>query len=82
VPITTDICFNKPVTNEVPYWLLREYYLRHMLFETRHNIFPPLQLHALHHHIQQVFNNLAIHLADISTVPTNICGTRMVQLEF
>jgi hypothetical protein len=38
VSLATDIFLNKPVTNDVPYWLLLEHYLGHMPFETLHNI--------------------------------------------
>jgi hypothetical protein len=33
---TEDIYLNKPVTKEVPYWLLREHQFSIVLFETRH----------------------------------------------
>jgi hypothetical protein len=32
--VTADTCLNKPVTKEVPYWLLCETYFRNMLIET------------------------------------------------
>jgi hypothetical protein len=35
--VIVDICFNTPVTTEVPYELLREHYLRRMPFEARNS---------------------------------------------
>jgi hypothetical protein len=34
-----DMCLNKRVTTEIPYWLSQECYLRNMAFETCHNIY-------------------------------------------
>jgi hypothetical protein len=34
------MCFNKPVSNEAPYSLPRERYLRKVPFEARHNMKP------------------------------------------
>jgi hypothetical protein len=36
--VAANMCFNEPVTNEVPYFLSRECYLRNMFFETRRSI--------------------------------------------
>jgi hypothetical protein len=38
ISVTVDICLNKPVTREVPYWLLSEHPFRNMPFKTYHNI--------------------------------------------
>jgi hypothetical protein len=39
--VTADICSNKPVTKEFPYWLSQKSYLRKMAFETYRYIVKP-----------------------------------------
>jgi hypothetical protein len=59
------MCFNMPVTKEVPYSLLNESHLGNMLFETHRNIYYSIHIMLLMHAMLDRTTNIHFFLIDV-----------------